>query len=333
MSKETTGVVLGADQKVSVTTLKLRELGENDVLIKVHSGALNPSDAYYIAGQYPAGKALPNIAGFEGSGIVIATGSGEKATALKDQKVGFFADPKSEGGSWGEHVACNVESVLPIPGDLTYEEAANCFVNPLTAQGMAHTAVKNGWKAIVHSAAASTLGKMLVEACKQAKIELICIVRKPEQVETLKSIGATIILNNTAENYAEELKTTFEKYQPEAFFDAVGGPDSSVILAAMPPNSITFCYGVLSMQPYSVSGADLIFKNKTLKGFWLTSILKDPEVAPQVMAATIGNLATRQFKTTISKTFPYTEFQEAIAWNTANMSAGKVLIQNPNFDK
>lgn len=131
----TKGVIISADNKVSYGEFPLPEVGSSDVLIKIHSAAINPSDVLYLAGVYPAGKNKPTTAGFEGSGTVVATGESDAATQLLNKNVCFFASGVSSPGSWGEFTVVNYSSCVVLPGDLTLEEGATCLVNPLTVQG------------------------------------------------------------------------------------------------------------------------------------------------------------------------------------------------------
>ena len=68
--------------------------------------------------------------------------------------------------------------------DATPKDAASCFVNPLTALGMVGTMRAEGHTALVHTAAASNLGQMLVKICLKDGVELVNIVRSAEQAKT-----------------------------------------------------------------------------------------------------------------------------------------------------
>ncbi len=330
MISEATGVFVEEDNRVRLFTEPLPQIEENQVLIKVHSGPINPSDTLYLQGVYPSRKPKPTFAGFEGSGLVVQTGSSEKAKSLLNQRVAFFAlTPKS--GTWANFAVVKIVDVYPIPAALSYEEAACSLVNPLTVQGFIHTCKLEGHKVIVHSAAASALGKMLLTACKQNSIELIALVRKEEQVLALKELGAEHVLNTTSATFKQDLASTFDSLKPSAFFDAVTGADGTLVFNLMPHGSTTYCYGLLSPDAYQVGAGDLIFKNKTLKGWWLSLHMTDASFTGPVVAAAFENLATRAYKTHIAKTFTYEQFEEALAFYSANMSAGKVLFQNADF--
>ena len=190
----------------------------------------------------------------------------------------------------------------------------------------------NGIKAIVHTAAASQLGRMLVKACKKYDIGIINIVRKKEQVEILKELGAEHIVNSTDDDYKEQLSKKIEELQPMSFYDPCGGETGNTVISLMPPGSTTYIYGALEKDPrYTLSPVDLIFKQKHITGFWLKNALKKPEVAKQIFANTYENLSTGLYKTIIGKKFPYEQYLEAMDYNDKNQTEGKVVLQNPNY--
>ena len=130
--KSANGVIISAKNQLSYGEFPLPEVGSSDVLIKIHSAAINPSDVMFTQGLYPAGKDKPTTAGFEGSGTVVATGDSEAAKVLLNKNVCFFASGKSAPGSWTEFTVVSQASCVVLPGTLTLEEGATCLVNPLT---------------------------------------------------------------------------------------------------------------------------------------------------------------------------------------------------------
>ncbi len=140
---------------------------------------------------------------------------------------------------------------MPLPDGTAPEDGASCFVNPLTSLGFVETMKMEGYKGIVHAAAASNLGQMLVKICKADGIPLVNIVRSDEQVALLKGIGADIVLNSTSENFAEELTQAI--FETEAFlgFDPIGGGKlAGQILSAMEAAAVR------RMTSYSRYGSD-----------------------------------------------------------------------------
>jgi NADPH2:quinone reductase len=123
---------------------------------------------------------------------------------------------------------------LQLPPGTTPAEGASCFVNPLTALGMVETMRREGHKALVHTAAASNLGQMLVKLCNQDGIGLVNIVRKPEQEALLRGIGAKHVCNQSAPTFRDDLTNALVETGATLAFDAIGGgKQAGQILACM----------------------------------------------------------------------------------------------------
>ena len=67
----TSGVLIQKDGTIEYGNIPLKKITDDSVLLKVHSGIINPSDVFFLAGLYPAPKTRPNSCGFEGSGVVL----------------------------------------------------------------------------------------------------------------------------------------------------------------------------------------------------------------------------------------------------------------------
>lgn len=124
-------------------------------------------------------------------------------------------------------------------------------------------------KGIIHTAAASALGRMLNRLCQKEKIPLLNIVRREEHVELLKSEGATHVLVTKG-----EWETEFKKLvQTEGFnvvYDALGGgPITNFIISNLPPNSHYHLYGRLENQPITLVSPSILFFGLNITGFHL----------------------------------------------------------------
>lgn len=265
------------------------EPGADEVVIQIEATPLNPSDqatliapadvstgettgsgidTTYTAKIRPGleNRVKPRVgkplaAGNEGAGTVVAAGPSDAAQALLGKTVAVM-----DGSLYCQYRKVHISQCLPLNEGTTAKQGASCFVNPLTALGFVDTMRTEGFKAIVHTAAASNLGQMLNRICLKDGIDLINIVRKPEQVELLKSQGAHYVLDSSAEGFDRELAAAIEATQAYIAFDAIGGGElGSRILTAMekaalkgvdlpgPYGSDTFkqlyIYGSLDLSP------------------------------------------------------------------------------------
>jgi len=124
---------------------------------------------------------------------------------------------------YAQYRCVDASACLVLPDGTPPIVGASAFVNPLTALGMVETMRQEGHSALVHTAAASNLGQMLVKLCLEQKVQLVNIVRKPEQEEILRAIGATHVCNSTASSFMAELTEALVETSATLAFDAIGG--------------------------------------------------------------------------------------------------------------
>jgi NADPH2:quinone reductase len=128
----------------------------------------------------------------------------------------------------------NAAACLVLPDGTPARDGASSFVNPLTALGMVETMRREGHSALVHTAAASNLGQMLVKLCLADGIPLVNVVRKPEQEELLRATGAVHVCNSSSPSFESDLLEALKATSATLAFDATGGgPLAGQILRGM----------------------------------------------------------------------------------------------------
>ena len=217
----------------------LAPLGPNDVRVRMEAAPINPSDmgllfasadidAFKSSGrpeQAVARAPIPASAiagltarlntplpvGNEGAGVVVAAGSSASAQALLGQTVAVRG-----GAMYAQFRDVDLDLCLVLPQGTTPVEAASSFVNPLTALGMVETMRMEGHRALVHTAAASNLGQMLNRICRADGIALVNIVRKQEQEDLLRGIGAKHVCNAGSPTFLHDLTAALTGTAPLA---------------------------------------------------------------------------------------------------------------------
>ena len=173
------------------------------------------------------GQSLP--VGNEGAGTVVAAGESDAAQALLGKVVGIAG-----GAMYAQYRVVKAAACLVLPDGATAKDGASSFVNPLTALGMVETLRREGHSALVHTAAASNLGQMLVKICIADGVPLVNIVRKAEQEEILRDLGAEYVCNSAATTFEQDLFEALKATSATLAFDATGGGTlASQILNAM----------------------------------------------------------------------------------------------------
>lgn len=243
--------------ELSLVDMPIPTPGPKEVIVRIEAAPLNPSDLALLLGpadmstaRYGGTAERPIVTadipphlmkmvaarvgqsltvGNEGAGVVIAAGDSEAAQALMGKTVGMAG-----GEMYAQYRCVNAAVCMPLQGDTSAAQGASCFVNPMTALAMVETLRTDGGDALIHTAAASNLGQMLNRICLNDGIELINIVRKPEQETLLRELGATRIVNSSSESFMEELTQAIAETKAYLAFDATGGGElASQILTAM----------------------------------------------------------------------------------------------------
>jgi NADPH2:quinone reductase len=263
--------------KLNLETVPVPTPKSGQVLIKVIATPVNPSDYGVWCRNRPVTD--PEPIGNEGSGICIQSGGGFYANSCVGKNVGFVCNVKNNN-AYSEFVLVDaLKGVYILPDNVDVKDAASHFVNPYTACGFLDTVRERHVQSstsplpgFVHTAACSQLGQMLVKLCLKEKIILINVVRREEQAETLRQLGAKYVVVTKGGEWEIELKKLIKEHGIQFAFDAVAGEMTGKILKLLPKKGTMFVYGRLSNQPCSeIQPLDLIYMRKKLEGWFLSS--------------------------------------------------------------
>lgn len=232
--------------ELSLAEVPVPRPAAGEVLVRMEASPLNPSDLGLLFGaadmrsatasgspgrpmvtaRVPeaAMKAMANRldvsmpVGNEGAGVVVEAGSSAAAQALLGKTVALIG-----GAMYAQYRCIAADQCLLLPEGATPADGASCFINPLTALGMVETMRREGHSALVHTAAASNLGQMLNRICMKDGIALVNIVRKQEQADLLKAMGATWVCVTASPSFLQDLTEALAATGATIAFDATGG--------------------------------------------------------------------------------------------------------------
>lgn len=312
---------------LSLESRPIPEPGPGEVLVKMEAASINPSDLMFMKGLYGIRKRLPTVPGFEGSGTVVKSGPGLTGRFMLGKRVACTA-PVTGDGVYAEYMITQASLCMPLIKEVSFEQGATSLVNPLTALALLDIARKAKIKTVVQTAAAGALGRMIARLAHSMNIETINIVRKPEQVKILQEEGAEHVLNIEEAGFDSSLRKLAKKLNAKMVFEAVSGETLQRVTQAMPLESRIIVYGALSQQPVNVHPADLIFQNKKIEGFWLSSFMTEKSTFSLLSTGRRAQkLLASELKTHIQERFSIQDGIKAIESYQNNMSSGKVLIR------
>ncbi|WP_026871986.1 zinc-dependent alcohol dehydrogenase family protein [Inquilinus limosus] len=295
---------------LSVETAPRPQPGPAGAVVRMLASAINPSDLLTIRGAYPQRTPLPFVPGFEGVGVVEALGP-----ATTGLGVGQRVLPLGSAGGWQGLKALPAEWCVPVPEDLTDDQAATAYVNPLTARLMLRALAPTPGALIGINAAGSAIGRMLLRMLRAAGARPVAILRSAASVAALEEEPA-----------AEVVVEGFPLPRLDGGFDAVGGAAGAALAAAIRPGGTMIHYGLLSGVPLppELGRRDGV----AVRPFWLRSwVHAAPRAAlRETMAEVFGDIRSGLATTAVAAHYPIIDFAAALAHDALPGRGGKVLL-------
>ena len=245
-------------------------LTSGQVLIQVLAAPINPSDVLTLTGLYGMLPPLPAVGGNEGVGKVVQLGPDVTRPAI-----GQTVLLPVGSGTWATHVVADAKKLMPLPNEADPQQLAMLTVNPPTAALMLSEFVdlKPGdW--VIQNAANSGVGAYLIQLAKLRGFKTVNIVRRESAVAGVLANGADVVLvegSGLAKRVAEATGGAAIRLG----IDAVGGKSTDQLATCLAAGGTLVNYGMMSGEPCQISPASFVFRNITLRGFWLAFWFKN----------------------------------------------------------
>jgi NADPH2:quinone reductase len=310
-----------------IRRLPVPKPGPGQVLVRMAAATINPSDIGFLSGHGTyAERKLPVIPGLEGSGTVVAAGSGLLPRFLKGKRVACSKLPTGNG-TWAEYMLTRASLCAPLQKDVSLEDGATLVVNPMTALIFFEMIKTGKHAAFVNTAAASQLGRMLLRLSQARYIPLINIVRREEQAGLLRSLGAEHVLVSTDAGFDQKLTDLTHRLNATLILDAISGDFTQRLIDASPPGSLILLYANLSDSPVKFLPSSLWLHDRRVEGFYLgTWASKHSFLKLMSLSRQVQSLADAELQTTFQKRLPLSAAQEGLELYQQNMTAGKILL-------
>ncbi len=311
---------------LTVGTVKVPHLNDGEVLIKIAAAPVNPSDFQRIRSVTKEEDLRNFIPGIEGSGTIVLAGKGLLPKLWLGKRVACSSlNPSS--GTWAEYMVTKASFCFPIPKSISDEQGSMLLVNPMTAVAFFDMVLKEKHTAIVNSAAAGALGRMVITLGKKHNISVINIVRNQSQADLLQQKGARYVLKNTDEDFVDQLRLMTHDLNATLALDPITGDFTQQLLDSLPYGATVIIYGNLSASDQGTKLRPLLLENKKLHGFYLANWMKDNSLFKTITNLNkVKRLLKNDFTITVQARFPLDKAQLAADTYLGNMTAGKVLL-------
>jgi NADPH:quinone reductase-like Zn-dependent oxidoreductase len=291
--------------------------GPGQVLIGVEFSPVDLSDLLVARGVYPLRPSLPSVIGNEGVGRVLAVGPGVETVRVGDRVL-----TPLYGFAWAERIVAPAEGLFAVPADVDPQQLAMLTINPPTA-GLLLTEFVDlrpgDW--VVQDAANSGVGRAVIAFAKARGFKTINLVRRPELIDELKSLGGDLVAVDGPEGL-DLVKAALGTAAPRLAIDGVGGASAATLIDLLGRDGTFVAYAALSKAPISISALALIFKRISVRGFFLS----DPEHAAKIRPFVIEAaelLRSGRLHAPVAATYPLSAIKDAVAHVERG---GKVLL-------
>ena len=319
------------------SVLKLEEvptppLAPGEALVRVLLSPINASDLHMVRGRYGYQPELPASPGIEGVGIVEAVGPG-----VQDTLVGTRVVFVNTWNTWCEQIVCPVDRLVPVPDGLDDLTAATSYINPLTAWALTRSGfnLKEGdW--LLQTAAASSVGKLVLQLAQQYRFKTINVIRRREQETIIRNLGGNEVICTTDEDLSARLQELTAGKGVERAIDCVAGELGAEIARNLAPAGTLLVYGALSSHRQTdpakftmpLLAPRLIYSTVTVRGWWLPRWVSSQPLA-EVRAATsdlLTMLSNGALTPPAIVRYSFKDFQEAVRLADGEAGQQKVLL-------
>ena len=295
---------------------------EGQALIKVAAAGINFADLAQRQGAYLTRTRTPMTMGAEFAGTVDALGPGVSTPAVGTRVAGVGE------GAYAEYVIAQASSLIPIPPNLDFAHAAAFPVQGLTAYQLLHDSARlqPGESVLVH-AAAGGVGTLAVQLAKLLGAgTVVGTASNADKLALVRRLGADAAINYTEADWVEQVKQVTNGKGTDIILEMVGGSISEQSLLCLAPFGRMVIFGAASGHIAQFTGIQLMYKNQSIIGYWLTSQLQHTDRIAAAAMELMQYLASGRLEIVVGQTFPLAEAEQAHKAIAERKTVGKVVL-------
>lgn len=305
-------------------TVTVEPPGPGDVLLRLLASPVNPSDLGSIGGSYGELPSLPAVAGREGVGEIVETGTGV-ASLTPGQRVLF---PEGHG-VWQALRTVPADTLVPVPEEVPTEQAAMATINPPTAWLLLeHFRRLDPGDWVIQNAANSAVGHFVIQLCRERGLRTLNLVRRPEWIDRLKKEGADVVIVEDSD-LPTRIRNIVGAELPLLGLNSVGGTSAATLIKCLGEGGTLVTFGGMTGDAIRFPTRHLIFNDIRLVGFWLHRWKQNHST--QENRELLGNILSLMGKgilhAPIQRAIPLADFSEALKLASAPGREGKILFK------
>ena len=317
-----------SDRSLSWSDVPNPTMASDEVIVKIEAAALNRADLMQREGDYPPPPGCPEWMGLEIAGTIVEIG--EDVSSLSNWKIGDKVCALLGGGGYAEYVNVKYDMLMPVPENCSMVEAAaipeafaTAYLN-LFIEGK----IQSGNTLLMH-AGASGLASVVIPMAKAFGIRVITSVLSDEIAESIKHLGADVIINSSKQRVADVLKEELENgHGVDVAIDCLGGSFMGECLPYLTHGARWIMIAALAGTKTEIDLKNIYVRNVRIIGSTLRS--RTPAVKAEILASLVRDvwpkISSGEVKPTIYKTLPITESEAANDLLYQGQNVGKVVL-------
>ena len=295
-----------------------------EVLIEVEAAGINYADTMRRRDQYLTRQSFPFTPGSEVAGTVVEVGEGVENASEGDRVVTLLGT-----GGYADFAVAPAASLIPLPENLGFDEAAAIPLQGLTAYHTIKTsgALKEGESVLVH-AAAGGVGSLAVQMAKLLGAgRVIATASSPEKLDLARSLGADALIDYTQEDWPEKVREATDGDGADVILEMVGADFPEKNLQCLATFGRMVVFGAASGDRGNLVPGDLMTGCHSVVGFWLVPITQRPDLLVPSLEEILGWIASGDLKLTIGAKYPLEKAAEAHTDLEGRKTMGKLILK------
>jgi NADPH:quinone reductase len=302
----------GGPEVMELVELPDPEPAEGQVVVEVARCGVNFADTHATRNDYLAEQTLPLVPGGEVSG---RTPDGRRVAAIL--ATGGYASKVAVPESW----------LVPLPDQVSDDQAASLLLQGLTAHALVHRCARlEPGESVVIEAAGGGTGTLAVQLAKRAGARVIACASSTEKRELAARLGADATVDSRADDLEQAILDANAGDQVDAVLEMTGGKSFEAGLRTLAPFGRMVVFGIASREQNEVATGHLLRHSRAVIGFWLMHLIPRRDEVATMIGKLLGAVAARELEVIVGGVYPLSEARRAHEDLAARRSSGKLLL-------
>jgi NADPH2:quinone reductase len=308
--------------------MELREVptvqpGPGEVRLKVEAVGINFADVLAVAGEYLTRTRVPYTPGMEFAGIVDRLGEG-----VTGVQVGQRVASLGGRGGLAEYAVSPVAALIPVPDNFTGAQASAFPVSYFTAyHGLKTLGRGQPGEWVLVQAAAGALGTASIQLAKALGMHVVAMASTGEKLTLARDLGADVTLLQDDPERVQKVRDVAGGQGVPLILEVVGGPRFQESLDMAAHRGRVIVIGNASREQASMRPVELMKRNLSVTGLWLTSLMMDQEATREAAQALTPLVASGQVTPQVGPTYALADSARAFQDILDRKTTGKVVIE------